>query len=487
MAELLVVVVIIGVLSSIVLPKFNHTLEVSKTTEAENLLRAIRMEQEYRCASEKAYATNKDDLGVLSNNKTKNFTISFEPAGAVAHRTGQSYSLKIPSYADGRICCDGKDCLTLNKNYPTCRKLKELADFVTPPNDCGVVDPDLPTDCTDNETSGSEACGSQCGDGSWTGTRTIFRCVDGVWKEDLGPCVETKVCPDPLSYCSTSQAPEAPAPTTCNGCGTREGTYVCNEVEKKWEIEWGACSVNPGECECHGEAPTETQTCNSCGTMTKTWFCNTYTGEWSDAGVMWSACSKEPHTCECTGDGAVTTEGCNICGTREKTQVCDLDTGEWTWTGALLGECSKKKTECSPEEEPEDEGDYTCVTSYSWYAKDLGSASDIGSGATWFYQEYLTDMVCGGETEHNSGTVNFQFKKNIDCTPGKSYLYWQTYGCGGNQAMSGQGGPGQVGWYCLTCGRVKSLSQCASAPSNMNGQSCSLSGSVYAGPALAGP
>ncbi len=64
LTELLVIVLVIGILSSVVLPKFNKVLETRRTTEAEELLAAIRTEQEKRCTLDKPYAGYFDDLGV---------------------------------------------------------------------------------------------------------------------------------------------------------------------------------------------------------------------------------------------------------------------------------------------------------------------------------------------------------------------------------------------------------------------------------------
>ena len=57
LTELLVVVIVIGVLAAIVLPKFSKVMETRKTTEAEELMAAVRTEQERRCALDKPYAT----------------------------------------------------------------------------------------------------------------------------------------------------------------------------------------------------------------------------------------------------------------------------------------------------------------------------------------------------------------------------------------------------------------------------------------------
>ncbi len=64
LTELLVVVVVIGVLSAVVLPKFNKVMETRKTTEAEEMMAAVRTEQEKRCALDKNYL---QDLSKMSD------------------------------------------------------------------------------------------------------------------------------------------------------------------------------------------------------------------------------------------------------------------------------------------------------------------------------------------------------------------------------------------------------------------------------------
>ena len=44
LTELLVVVIVIGVLSAVVLPKFSKVIETRKTTEAEEMMAAVRTE-----------------------------------------------------------------------------------------------------------------------------------------------------------------------------------------------------------------------------------------------------------------------------------------------------------------------------------------------------------------------------------------------------------------------------------------------------------
>ncbi|MBE6421217.1 MAG: type II secretion system protein [Elusimicrobium sp.] len=242
LTELLVVVIIIGVLSAVVLPKFNKIVETRKTTEAEELMAAVRTEQEKRCALDKNYLTDSDKLtDVLTSTNTKNFNYSLTDTGIKAESNGKyKYELQMPSYADGRICCANRtelECLKLNKDYPLCSELIAKADYDEGKACAGTTTPAVPP---------------------------VIQC----------PGSATEKC-------------------GCNNAGER--TRTCNTSTGEWS-EWSACTV-ADECECTGTKPATSQTCNSCGTQTRTVTCNTSTGEWS-AG-SWSTCSKTTAECSC--------------------------------------------------------------------------------------------------------------------------------------------------------------------------------------------
>ena len=126
LTELLVVVVVIGVLAAVVLPKFNKVVETRKTTEAEELMAAVRTEQERHCALDKQYVQDLSQLSdIIPNTDTKNFTYVATATGIKAHSKGKyGYTLQMPSYQDGRLCCDDADCAKLNKDYPSCSSLR---------------------------------------------------------------------------------------------------------------------------------------------------------------------------------------------------------------------------------------------------------------------------------------------------------------------------------------------------------------------------
>ncbi len=275
LTELLVVVIVIGVLSAAVLPKFNKVIETRKTTEAEELMASIRTEQEKRCALDKNYLTDLSNLtDIVKKNDTKNYSLALKEGGILASSKGNySYKLQMPSYADGRICCDGDDCEKLNKNYPTCDELKNKSDYEPAPescvgqseppvvcNDCtcaeyaaanpSICNPKPEPACDDSHKEGetyTKACTCGQAKGKWhcgadtgyawkqqetvscavkpsnlkrdcedgTGTQTTsFVCENGVWKQqEWSECVPNKTCDQP---------------DTNNGCASG--------------VKWGDCS-----------------------------------------------------------------------------------------------------------------------------------------------------------------------------------------------------------------------------------------------------
>ncbi len=122
LTELLVVVVIIGVLAAVVLPKFTQVLETRRTTEAEEIMRAVRSEQEARCTLDKNYVgeVDKAELASFPANEGNNYHYTLTATGIAAASRNKNYTLRIQSYHDGEICCDGDDCAHLGKTYPVC-------------------------------------------------------------------------------------------------------------------------------------------------------------------------------------------------------------------------------------------------------------------------------------------------------------------------------------------------------------------------------
>ncbi len=121
LTELLVVVIVVGTLAAVAAPKFSRVLETRRTTEAEEMLSAVRTEQEYRCVQGKNYLKNVASLDMLASGKnSKNYSYSLSNTGATATSLGKDYSIRMPAYRTGLLCCEGEYCGSLNKSYPAC-------------------------------------------------------------------------------------------------------------------------------------------------------------------------------------------------------------------------------------------------------------------------------------------------------------------------------------------------------------------------------
>ena len=278
LTELLVVVVVVGILSAVALPKFTRAIETRRTGEAEEMLTAIRTEQEKRCELDQKYAVAFDHLNhLVSSPQTNNYTYALASGGASAVSRGKSYSLSVPSYADGRLCCEGSYCEKLNKNYPACSALSgvkresacELSACEINPNSCscdsyaashcectGTCDP-----CAGKTCSGSS---SQSCPSGYIGTQ-YRTCNCGVWSGWTGTCTpESKECSGPSSQSCG-----------CNNGGTQ--TRTCDTKTGAWS-GWSACSV--GDCECSAGQSETGSACGNCGKQKRTCGSDGKWGAW---------------------------------------------------------------------------------------------------------------------------------------------------------------------------------------------------------------
>ena len=131
LTELLVVVIVVGVLAAVAVPKFTRVLETRRTTEAENILAAVRTEQEKRCSLGQNYTGDFAKIPTVAyaktsgvaEAKTANYTYTMTQTGVNAVRPGKDYVIRMPSYKSGQMCCEGADCAGLNKSYPLCSEI----------------------------------------------------------------------------------------------------------------------------------------------------------------------------------------------------------------------------------------------------------------------------------------------------------------------------------------------------------------------------
>ena len=256
LTELLVVVIVLGVLAAVAVPKFTRVLETRKTTEAEDIFAAVRTEQENRCVFGKKYLTDKKQLTMLAGaDNSANYTYSLTNQGITA-ASSKGYQLKMLSYKDGQICCEGEYCGSLNKSYPSCSALSVASDECA-----GEVTEDKKMCSASAKPTSSESCNG-CG----TRTRSVTcdigtgSWVTGLWGECSKTAEECNPCPDGYTYnvnlnecvpdgkmCSASAKPTSSE--SCNGCGTRTRSVTCNTSTGSWEAGlWGECSKTAEEC-----------------------------------------------------------------------------------------------------------------------------------------------------------------------------------------------------------------------------------------------
>ena len=138
LTELLMVVLMIGILSSMLLPKYTKMMDSFRVMEAEQMMRSVRTEQEKRCTLGRQYTTEAGKLSVWSSkraDKEKYTTSNYEyilTSKGIQATSPKNYTLQMLSYLDGRICCD--ECSGFTKNYMTCAELEKAKDFQDVPN-----------------------------------------------------------------------------------------------------------------------------------------------------------------------------------------------------------------------------------------------------------------------------------------------------------------------------------------------------------------
>lgn len=364
LAELLIVVVVIGILAGLGIPKMRRVLETRKTTEAEEALTALRTEQEKNCIFKGAYQeANKLDT-MASIQRSKNYSYGLEEKGAVADAKGSEYVLRMPSYQDGRICCTGDDCSKLNKNYPSCADM-----VVSDDGTCIMATLGEPTgECTDEPPVNTRNCGCM---NTGTQTRTVT-CEDGHWVESAW-----SECSVPACECTTNREEEELC--GCENKGKRKRTTPCVNGFYGTPGEWTACSVDdcptepPSECT-NGQTKEEgTRPCDCDGTETQKWICKN--GHWVENG--WTECNgncgcvapKEWNgtECACPGEGAWYVSSTNTCcspSTPQGNTSCWAR--EWTETGhdsGVIGSCNCPQSHCQEGEQCQTPGE-TCTYTY---------------------------------------------------------------------------------------------------------------------------
>ncbi len=104
----------------------------------ERFLQQVRAEQEARCEYGRNYAVYTHELSVFSKPTDPHIRYDLSSGvGIMAINDQYVYALTMPSYADGRICCD--NCEQLRTKYPPCKVLKKTYDYLQVKNDCSIL------------------------------------------------------------------------------------------------------------------------------------------------------------------------------------------------------------------------------------------------------------------------------------------------------------------------------------------------------------
>lgn len=237
LTELLVVVIVLGVLAAVAAPKFARVLETRKTAEAEEILASLRAEQEYRCVQGKAYQTDVTATQTMASAKnSKNYNYTLTGAGAAAS-SARGYSIQMPSYKNGQLCCEGAYCASLNKSYPSCSSLPaeddECAADVTPEPTACATSPEGKT--VQRQDCGTGYLGKKvrlwntetCAWGDWDETECYFAevgsCEDSTYAS-AHPCECEPFsceCPTYAAACvPVRKTPNRPSAARRNSTGT---------------------------------------------------------------------------------------------------------------------------------------------------------------------------------------------------------------------------------------------------------------------------
>ena len=353
LTELLVVVIVIGVLSAVVLPKFNKVIETRRTTEAEEIMAAIRTEQDRRCTLGKRYTKNMDSLqDIVPHAQTRNYEYSLTSTGAIATSKGSyAYELKVPSYADGRVCCEGEACSKLNKDYPACGNTFQIASAdVAVDTECRAPcetptgsAPTCPAGqtgmtCTWDANSCSYACSGACRcrttpaaewaivcPGNQTGRRCRWNSVTCQFDKDCtGECTS---CP---------HGPQGETKDVCSAEGQSGRTCSWNTQTCSWNTQTCAYDKDcTGTCAC--QPPNGEMTKQVCQGRTCEWSTETCAYDKNCQGECEYDCNISTRE-ELTQSCATAPEG-SACGDHIKTRTatCNRATGQWVYSA--WGEC----------------------------------------------------------------------------------------------------------------------------------------------------
>lgn len=125
--ELIVVIVVVGVLAGLAVPRFSNTIEKSRIAEAINILATLRDAQEVYRLENPGYTADPADLDVTipASQNFKAPTLAAADPVASIERDAGGYQYTLTIDADGTVICGGTEnpaniCATLGCPGGTC-------------------------------------------------------------------------------------------------------------------------------------------------------------------------------------------------------------------------------------------------------------------------------------------------------------------------------------------------------------------------------
>lgn len=385
--ELLVVVIVLGILAKLAVPKMVRVLETRRTTEAEEVLAAVRTEQEKRCVAGNFYTNDFSKMPSVAyldkaNKGNYDYRIADESNAAAPYATAsrKGYTLRM-YYKTGHLCCDGAEaCEKLNKKYPSCSELAE--DYATG-DECidtvGAIE-----NCVDRP-------GFCCSTDPITG---LTRTEDFVWSADHGKCVECDRQKKDPSFCTGEDQVIVPG-----------GHCSCLTCDRNKGLTFNSSKTN---CECRSDIA-------------------------KVDGQIFVDNSKDPHIdqkfCGYKSCGDIATAGgkSNLtgfavpAGTSQENQYC------------YKNSCSTSKATCNGMTPPQVFSEYTSqVAKVSAYHSTIISFKEHECGC---------DSCGSNETVQNNSCVcdSTQVSAEICNAQGKRYnsYYCSCESCGSNEVLQG--------------------------------------------------
>lgn len=328
--DFLIVLALLGLFVLMVLPNFNKEVETRRLIQTENVLMAVRAEQEALCNLAKPYTMQSSQLISLPTAGSSPFFYTLTSTGIDA-TSSNGYVLRMPSYADGRVCCqeqpeDTGVCRKLGRAYLSCDELERQSDFVTADTNCMALRNTLvlpsatPTQCTvPSVTKDPQVVTDEKGCTVITSYKFNSNPAICDWEQDR---IVRKNCKEK----STGKSSSTQSGSACKEDDVRNVTCVCGQesgevcIDGAWEAySGGTCALTTKEkdsCQC--EKKPKAYLCPDCGETIEP-VCNAATGNWLEPDI---AKCKDKMFCT-TNETESCLFGCPFCNQFYQSFLCN--------------------------------------------------------------------------------------------------------------------------------------------------------------------